>query len=98
MSEKTRFLPMAYAKTKAQISFAVTAKLISTFFHYTDSTIPLFLKSEISSFYPSSVAAQAGLCQTWSETPKTGFLPSGPYVWALDDLNLHRLIGIIADV
>ena len=43
-------------------------------FRYMDSTIPRLFKSEISSFYPSSVAAQAGLCQTWSETPKTGFL------------------------
>ena len=43
-------------------------------FRYTDSTIPPLLKSQISSFYPSSVAAKAGLCQTWSETPKTGFL------------------------
>ena len=40
-------------------------------FRYRDGTIPLLLKSEISSFYPSSVAAQTGLCQTWSETPKT---------------------------
>ena len=45
-------------------------------FCYTDSTISLLLKSEISSFYASSVAEQAGLCQTWSETPKTGFLAS----------------------
>ena len=45
-------------------------------FRYTDSTISLLLKSEISSFYLSSVAAQAGLCQTWSETPKTGFVAS----------------------
>ena len=43
-------------------------------FRYMDSTIPLLLKSEISSFYPSSVAAQAALCRTWLETPKTGFL------------------------
>ena len=45
-------------------------------FRYTDtcSRISLLLKSEISSFCPSSVAAQAGLCQTWWETPKTGFL------------------------
>ena len=41
--------------------------------HLMDSTIPLLFKSEISSFWPSSVGAQAGLCQTWSETPKTGF-------------------------
>ena len=30
--------------------------------------------SEISSLWLVSVAAQAGLCLTWSETPKTGFL------------------------
>ena len=45
-------------------------------FQHRDSTISLLLKSEISSFYPSSVAAQAGLCQIRSETPKTGFLTS----------------------
>ena len=43
-------------------------------FPYTDSTIPLLPKSEISSLYPSAVAVQPGLCRTWSETPKTGFL------------------------
>ena len=32
-------------------------------FHYSDSTTPLLPKSEISSFLPSSVAAQAGLCK-----------------------------------
>ena len=41
---------------------------------YMDSTIPLLPKSEISSFYPSCVAVQTGLCRTWSETPKIGFL------------------------
>ena len=43
-------------------------------FRYRDSTIPLLSKSEISSLKPSSVAVQPGLCRTWSETPKTGFL------------------------
>ena len=43
-------------------------------FRYTDSTIPLPSKSEILSLEASSVAVQPGLCQTWSETPKTGFL------------------------
>ena len=43
-------------------------------FRYTDSTIPLLSKSEISNLYISSVVVQAGLCGTWSETPKTGFL------------------------
>ena len=41
---------------------------------YIDSTIPLLSKSEILSIWPSSVTAQPSLCQTWSETPKTGFL------------------------
>ena len=43
-------------------------------FRYTDSTIHLLPKYEISSLLPSSVAVQPGLCRTWSETPKTGFL------------------------
>ena len=43
---------------------------------YTDSTFPLLLKSEISSFYLFSELVQAGLCRTWSEIPKTGFLAS----------------------
>ena len=43
-------------------------------FRYTDSTIPLIPKSDISSLQPSSVAIKPGLCWTWSETPKTGFL------------------------
>ena len=43
-------------------------------FRYIDSTIPLLPKSEISSLQLSSVAVQPGVCWTWSETPKTGFL------------------------
>ena len=44
------------------------------FFCYTDSTIPLLPKSEISSHLPYSVAVQPGLCGTRSNTWKTGFL------------------------
>ena len=43
-------------------------------FRYTDRTIPLLPKYEISSLQPSSVAVESGLSRTWSETPKTGFL------------------------
>ena len=43
-------------------------------FRYTDSTIPLLSIYEISSLYPSCVVVQPGLCMTWSETTKTGFL------------------------
>ena len=45
-------------------------------FRYTDSTLSLLIKSEISSFYAASGTVHVGLCQTWSETPKTGFLAS----------------------
>ena len=38
------------------------------------SKIPLLPKYKISRLYPSSVGAQPGLCRSWSETPKTGFL------------------------
>ena len=43
-------------------------------FHYTVSKIPPLPKSILSSLMPFSVIAQPGLCQTWSETPKTSFL------------------------
>ena len=59
---------------------------ISTFvLRCQDSIIPLVSISEISSLYLASLAAQAGLCLTWSQTPKTGFLVAR--------LNLyHRLL------
>ena len=43
-------------------------------FRYIDSTIPLLPKSEMSSLLPFSVDVQPGLCRTWLETLKTGFL------------------------
>ena len=43
-------------------------------FCYSDSTIHHLHVHNISSFLSSPVTVQAGLCQTWSETPKTGFL------------------------
>ena len=58
-------------------------------FRYTDSTIPLLPKSEISSLSPSSMAVQPGLCGTWSETPKTGFLTTR-LIW----LSLRALMMI----
>ena len=49
-------------------------------FRYSDSTIPLLLKSEISSFYLFSVLVQAGLCRTCSETTLLVFPRDGSYV------------------
>ena len=61
----------AYAKPKAQISCTADQRLC---FCFSDSTIPLLFKSQITIFYHFSVTVQAGLCQTWSEIPKNGFL------------------------
>ena len=49
-------------------------------FRYSDSTIPLLRKSEISSFYLYSVLVQAGLCRTCSETTLLVFPRGGSYV------------------
>ena len=43
-------------------------------------TIHLLPKFEVSSLFPSSVAEQPGLCWTWSEAPKTGFLMTSRHV------------------
>ena len=49
--------------------------LLSTFIvRCLDSIIPLVSILAISCLYLASVAAQAGLCLTWSQTSKTGFL------------------------
>ena len=58
-------------------------------FCYTESTIPLLLKSKISSFKSYSLAAQAGMCGTWSEIPKTSFLASQPK-WYMTTWSIAR--------
>ena len=49
-------------------------------FRYSDSTIPLLLKSEISSFYLLSVLVQVGLCRTCSETTLLVFPRGGSFI------------------
>ena len=49
-------------------------------FRYSDSTIPLLLKSEISSFWLFSVLVQAGLCRTCSETTLLVFPRGGSII------------------
>ena len=51
-------------------------------FRYLDSTIPLLPKYKISSLWPSLVAVQPGLCQTWSETKLLVFSRCGSYCYA----------------
>ena len=49
-------------------------------FRYSDSTIPLLLKSEISSLMLFSVLVQFGLCRTCSETTLLVFPRGGSYI------------------
>ena len=48
-------------------------------FHYSDSTIPLLLKSEISGIQLFSVLVQVGLCRTCSETTLFVFPRGGSF-------------------
>ena len=49
-------------------------------FRYSDSTIPPLPLPKISRLYLSSETVQAALCETWSETPKTGFRESQNWI------------------
>ena len=49
-------------------------------FRYPDSTIPLLLKSEISSFKLFSVLVQPGFCRTCSETTLLVFPQGGSFI------------------
>ena len=57
-------------------------------FRYSDSTVPLLLKSEISSLQPSSVLVQLGLCRTCSETTLLVF-PRGGSNFQRTNLTYH---------
>ena len=50
-------------------------------FHYTYNTIPLLLKSKVSSLQPASVLVQCSLCWTWSEPKLLVFSRTGSYVF-----------------
>ena len=66
---------MTCANNKGADQSAHPRSLISTFVvRCLDSILPLVSISELSSLCLASLAAQAGLCPTWSQTPKTGFL------------------------
>ena len=67
------FIP--YANNKGADQPAHPHSLISAFIvRCLDSILPLVSISEISSLYLASLAAQASLCPTLSQTPKTGIL------------------------
>ena len=54
----------------------------------------LFFLNQNSSFLPSSVSEQAGLCQTWSEIQKTGFLASRLNCSILAKSSYWPLVGV----
>ena len=65
---------MSYANNKGADQPAHARSLISAFVvHCLDSIISLDSIAEISRLYLVSVAAQAGLCLAWSETPEDTF-------------------------
>ena len=51
-------------------------------FRYSDSTIPLLFKSEISSFYLFSVTVRVSLCRTCSETTLLVFPRGGSFLFS----------------
>ena len=68
----------AYAKTKTQINYREADQRLC--FRYTDSTLSLLFKSEISSFQPASVTVQPDLCRTCSETTLLVFPRGGSFM------------------
>ena len=70
--EKTGFF--SYAKTKAQISFAVTVKLISPYVELPDSTISLLPKSEFQASSHLLYMHRPVCVRPGRKPPKTAFL------------------------
>ena len=87
------FLP--HANNKGADQPAHSCSLISTFvFRCLDSIISLVSISEIWSLYIASVAAQAGLRLTWSQTPRQVFSWRGSFMTMrnlITDLLLRQL-------
>ena len=59
-------------------------------FRYSDSTVPLLLKSEISRFKLFSVLVQPCLCRTCSETTLLVFPRGGSLIIECFDTHSHR--------
>ena len=69
---------LSYANNKSADQPVHPRSLIIAFvIHCFDSIIPLVSITKNLSLMLASVAVQAGLCLTWSQTPKTGFLVTG---------------------
>ena len=58
-------------------------------FRYTDNTLPLLFKSEISSFQSACVTVQPDLCRTCSETTLLVFPRGGSYSNRCDAIKMQ---------
>ena len=72
MSGENLFMTCEQQRRRSACAFGQSDQHLC--FHCLDSIISLVSISEFSSLYLVSVAAQASLSLTWSETPNTGFL------------------------
>ena len=68
------------------------------FFRNKVRPIHLLSKFEISSLFPSSMAEQPGLCWTWSETPKTGFLMTRLNYGKLEFTGVHSFSSFFSTI
>ena len=64
-------------------------------FHYIDRTIPLLHKSKISSLLAIFCGCTAGLCQTWSESPKTGIFHDAAHILQCELLSRSLILMIV---
>ena len=81
---------MPYAKNKGANRPVHPRSLINAFVvRSVDSILSLVSRSEISRFYLISIAEQAGLNITWSQTPEDTFSLDGP--------NFHGEMGYIVN-
>ena len=77
MSHVTRKLVFAICEQHMHPRSLISAFVVRVL----DSIIPLVSVSKISNLWLVPVAEQAGLCLTWSQTPKTDFLVTRLIYW-----------------
>ena len=88
--EKTDFLSMRYLKTKKQISCD-----LHLCFRSMDSTIPLLLMSEISSYYSHFFLLYWPACVGPGQKPKeNNFLTSDLILFQISELTVNNLKGV----
>ena len=81
--EKTCFAICEQQRRRSDCASALSDQRLC--FLCLDSVIPLLAIAKISSLYLVTVAEQAGLSLTWSQTPKTDFLVTKLLYWLLTE-------------